>query len=47
MTLAEAQKLALSILKQVMEEKLTAKNVEVAIITPAEEVSFFNKYYKN
>ena len=36
MTIAEAQKLALSVLKQVMEEKLTATNVELATITVAE-----------
>jgi len=35
-TLKEAKKIALSILKQVMEEKLNATNVEVAFVTPAE-----------
>jgi len=34
MTLAEAEKTVLSILKQVMEEKLTSANVEVAHVTP-------------
>lgn len=34
MTLNEAVKSALSILKQVMEEKLTATNVEVAVVKP-------------
>jgi 20S proteasome subunit alpha 5 len=34
MTLAEAEKTVLSILKQVMEEKLTSANVEVARVTP-------------
>jgi len=33
-TLLEAQKMALSILKQVMEEKLTNANIEMAYITP-------------
>ncbi|ELP93879.1 proteasome subunit alpha type-5, putative [Entamoeba invadens IP1] len=33
MTLREAEVLALSTLKQVMEEKLSAKNVEVALVT--------------
>jgi len=37
MTLLEAEKLALSILKQVMEEKLTAANVEVVTITTTDE----------
>lgn len=37
MTLIEAEKVALSILKQVMEEKLTAANVEVVTITPVED----------
>ena len=35
MTVAEAQKLALSTLKQVMEEKLSATNVELATVTTA------------
>ncbi|KAI6175438.1 Proteasome subunit alpha type [Aphelenchoides bicaudatus] len=34
LTLREAQKIALSILKQVMEEKLTSTNVELVTITP-------------
>ena len=34
MTLVEAETLALKILKQVMEEKLNAVNVEVCSITP-------------
>ncbi|VDM36597.1 unnamed protein product [Toxocara canis] len=33
-TLVEAEKIALSILKQVMEEKLTSSNVEIVTITP-------------
>ena len=33
MTLADAEMLALDILKQVMEEKINATNVEVAAIT--------------
>lgn len=33
MTLREAEVLALSTLKQVMEEKLTSRNVEVALVT--------------
>lgn len=38
MTLLEAQKLALTILKQVMEERLTAKNIEIATITITEDL---------
>uniref|UniRef100_A0A915DXW7 Proteasome subunit alpha type-5 n=1 Tax=Ditylenchus dipsaci TaxID=166011 RepID=A0A915DXW7_9BILA len=34
MTLVEAEKLALTILKQVMEEKLDSSNVEVVTVTP-------------
>jgi len=34
LTLVEAEKIALSILKQVMEEKLTNDNVEVVTIVP-------------
>jgi 20S proteasome subunit alpha 5 len=33
MTLGEAQALALSVLKQVMEERLSPANVEVALVT--------------
>lgn len=33
-TLLEAEKIALSILKQVMEEKLTSSNVEIVTIKP-------------
>lgn len=39
MTLAEAKKLALEILKQVMEEKVNAVNVELAVVT-TEEAEF-------
>ncbi|KAJ1956099.1 proteasome component pup2 [Dispira parvispora] len=34
-TLAEAEALALKVLKQVMEEKLTADNIQVAAVTPS------------
>ncbi|KAK0422563.1 hypothetical protein QR680_007639 [Steinernema hermaphroditum] len=34
LTLIEAQKIALAILKQVMEEKLTSTNVEIVVIKP-------------
>ena len=34
MTLAEARQLALTTLKQLMEEKISSKNVEVVLITP-------------
>uniref|UniRef100_A0A1I7Z1F1 Proteasome subunit alpha type n=1 Tax=Steinernema glaseri TaxID=37863 RepID=A0A1I7Z1F1_9BILA len=34
LTLVEAEKIALSILKQVMEEKLTSSNVEIVVIKP-------------
>lgn len=43
MTLAEALKCILTILKQVMEEKLSSTNVEVAKITPGEGYHFFTK----
>ena len=33
MTLADAEKLVLQVLKNVMEEKITKENVEVAIVT--------------
>lgn len=33
--MAEAQKLALTVLKQVMEEKLSAVNIELATVTSA------------
>lgn len=35
----EAEKLALKILKQVMEEKISAMNIEVAIVRPVKEGS--------
>ncbi|KAJ1659283.1 proteasome component pup2 [Dispira simplex] len=35
-TLAEAENLALKVLKQVMEEKLTADNIQVAAVTPSQ-----------
>lgn len=44
MTLAEALKTALTILKQVMEEKLNSTNVEVAVVTPQQD---FHMYSKN
>lgn len=34
MTLQEALKIALTVLKQVMEEKVSGSNVEVAAVTP-------------
>ena len=37
MTLAQAQNVALTTLKQLMEEKISAKNVEVVIIKPKTE----------
>jgi len=43
MTLKEATKCVLSILKQVMEEKLTATNVEVATVTKANNYHMFTK----
>ena len=43
MTLAEALKCILTILKQVMEEKLSSTNVEVAKITPGEGYHFLTK----
>ncbi len=35
MTLAEAQKLVLKVLKQVMEEKLNSTNIELAVVDKA------------
>ena len=43
MTLKEAIKCVLTILKQVMEEKLSSTNVEVASITPSQGYHFFSK----
>lgn len=43
MKLAEATKCVLTILKQVMEEKLSATNVEVATITPVAGYHMFSK----
>ena len=39
MSLDEAIKLVISILKQVMEEKLNAKNIELVTITPVDGFS--------
>ena len=39
MTLAEAEKCAMQILKQVMEEKISSTNVELAVVT-AEDKKF-------
>ncbi|VDN56378.1 unnamed protein product [Dracunculus medinensis] len=36
-SLVEAEKVALTILKQVMEEKLTSSNVEIVVITPTKD----------
>lgn len=43
LTLEEAAKLSLTILKQVMEEKLASSNVEVAIVTAAEGYQLYTK----
>ncbi|KAJ8302394.1 hypothetical protein KUTeg_021381, partial [Tegillarca granosa] len=43
MTLKEACKSALTILKQVMEEKLNATNVEMATVTPEKKFRMFTK----
>lgn len=43
MTLKEALKCILTILKQVMEEKLSSTNVEVATITPVKGYHFFTR----
>merc|ERR1711936_192505 len=43
MTLKEACTQALTILKQVMEEKLNSTNVELATVTPADNFKMFNK----
>jgi len=43
LTLEEAAKLSLTILKQVMEEKLASSNVEVAIVTAADGYQLYTK----
>ena len=43
MTLKEATKCVLGILKQVMEEKLTSTNVEVATVTKQDKYHMFSK----
>lgn len=43
MTLTEASKSALTILKQVMEEKLSSTNVEVSTVTPQKHFHMFTK----
>jgi len=43
MTLKEATKASLTILKQVMEEKLNSTNVEVAVVTPGQNFQMFTK----
>lgn len=43
MTLKEAATAALTILKQVMEEKLNSSNVEVMTMTPGELFHMFTK----
>jgi len=43
MTLKEAIKTALTILKQVMEEKLNSTNVEVSVVTPNSNFHMFTK----
>lgn len=43
MTLKEACKSALTILKQVMEEKLNSSNVEMAMVTPEKKFHMFSK----
>ena len=43
MTLKEACKSALTILKQVMEEKLNSSNVEMAMVTPEKNFHMFSK----
>jgi 20S proteasome subunit alpha 5 len=43
MTVKEAIKCTLTILKQVMEEKLSCTNVEVATITPGQGYHFYTK----
>lgn len=42
MTLKEAEKLALKVLKHVMEEKLNATNIQVAAVTPAKGFHIYN-----
>lgn len=44
MTLQEALKIALTVLKQVMEEKVSGSNVEVAVVTPEKG---FHRYPQN
>lgn len=43
MSLKEAVKTSLTILKQVMEEKLNSTNVEVSVVTPHENFHMYTK----
>ena len=43
MTMKEALKTSLTILKQVMEEKLNSTNVEVAVVTPDQPFRMYSK----
>lgn len=43
MTLAEAEKLVLTVLKEVMEESLSSTNIEVASVTKAEGFKLYSK----
>lgn len=43
MSLKEAVKTSLTILKQVMEEKLNSTNVEVSVVTPGENFHMYAK----
>lgn len=43
MTLDEATKVTLTVLKQVMEEKLNSSNVEIATVTPFKGYHMFTK----
>lgn len=43
MSLAEAQRLGLEVLKDAMEEKMTSRNIEVALITPKDGFKMFTE----
>ena len=43
MTLQEAETLALTVLKSVMEEKLNKANVQVASVTPTESFKIYSE----
>jgi 20S proteasome subunit alpha 5 len=43
MSLSDAETLALKVLKQVMEEKLTSTNIQMACVTPAKGYHIYSE----